>query len=417
LVDSENKEKKKDELIKACTDKIKIHIQTVNLKPEDQIIEENIKPVLNDLIKYEEKEYAVNGMKFKVKDNSIEFTGLGVSVPLKDVKVTDADVIGFSSDIQKALRARMDFGRRVRLGSGTVQILAAAAGATLGLITKDVTTAAALAAVSAVIPELQNIFQARDRVGAYKDGLALLQDAEARYYQKMTQNGAITTISAEKLTPEGSQLLVETAACLKLVDKALFQTIPTIEDLKAATGMLEKLGEIKVVPTRLSISVGGTHTVHVINSKAITYASDDIRVVTVDNISDFERGTDRIVIKGVGPGSSTVTVFNVLGRSGNFAVDVVIPKPTVETGTATSMTANSVTLHGTVTANSDASTNAWFDYGTQSGNYSRKKDAQPGTITGTGDTPVTAEISDLKPATTYHYRIAVKNSRRYGLWK
>ncbi|KKO20450.1 MAG: hypothetical protein BROFUL_00835 [Candidatus Brocadia fulgida] len=164
LVDSENKEKKKDELIKACTDKIKIHIQTVNLKPEDQIIEENIKPVLNDLIKYEEKEYAVNGMKFKVKDNSIEFTGLGVSVPLKDVKVTDADVIGFSSDIQKALRARMDFGRRVRLGSGTVQILAAAAGATLGLITKDVTTAAALAAVSAVIPELQNIFQARDRL-------------------------------------------------------------------------------------------------------------------------------------------------------------------------------------------------------------------------------------------------------------
>lgn len=277
------------------------------------------------------KEYKVNGMNVivegKDKAQSIRFTEFDVSVPLEDIKVSDADVLGFSSDIQKALRHRMDFGRRLRLTSGTLQVLAASAGAALGLTTHDVTTVSALAIFSAVIPELQNIFQARERVAAYTDGLELIQDADARYYQRRAEGGKVDVVSTKELTRDGSQLLIEIAACIKLVDKALLQTIPTIEDLQAATGRLEEsLGQIKLVPKRMNIDVQGTQTVHVINSKAITYSIDNIGVVKIENIGEFDNGTDKIKIVGVGTGASKVTVFNALGRSGYF--DVIVGRET-----------------------------------------------------------------------------------------
>ncbi|HHT9127684.1 MAG TPA: hypothetical protein ACFYEE_02880 [Candidatus Wujingus californicus] len=278
------------------------------------------------------KEYKVNGMNVIVegKDESIRFTEFDVSMPLKDIKVSDADVLGFSSDIQKALRHRMDWGRRLRLTSGTLQVLAASAGAALGLTTQDVTTVSALAIFSAVIPELQNIFQARERVAAYTDGLELIQDADARYYHRRAECGKpVEVVSTTELTRDGSQLLIEIAACIKLVDKALLQTIPTIEDLQVATGRIEEgLGQIKLVPKRMNIDVQGMQTVYVINSKAITYSIDNIGVVKIENIGEFDTGTDKIKIVGVGTGTSKVTVFNALGRSGYFDVTVGRATPT-----------------------------------------------------------------------------------------
>lgn len=86
--------------------------------------------------------FVVNGMKVKVEKDktngnkrNIRFVDFDVSIPMDNITVSDADVLGFSSDIQKALRRRMDRARRWRLGSGSVQVLAAATGATLGLIT------------------------------------------------------------------------------------------------------------------------------------------------------------------------------------------------------------------------------------------------------------------------------------------
>ncbi len=143
-------------------------------------------PKNGDGIKDTEKPIFVNGLKVEVKNGVINFVDLDVSISTKDIKVSDADVIGFSSDIQKALRRRMDRARRVRLGSGTTQVIAAATGVTLGLMTGDVATAAVFAAISAVMPELQNIFQAKEISDAYQRELELIQDADTRYYNKRT---------------------------------------------------------------------------------------------------------------------------------------------------------------------------------------------------------------------------------------
>ncbi len=276
------------------------------------------------------KEYKVNGMNVIVEGTgtakSIRFTELDVSVPLADIKVSDADVLGFSSDIQKALRRRMDRARRVRLGSGSIQVIAAATGATLGLMTGDVATAAVFAAVSAVIPEFQHIFQAKERSEAYEQGLELIQDADTRYYNKRTESGSITTIPINELTKDGAALLSEIAACLKLVDKAILQTIPSIEDLQAATGRLEeKLGTIKLVPPDPCIPVKGTQTIHVINSSVTTYAVDKSGVIALDSntiTAMKNNGVTDITFTGEKEETVTLTVYNRLGHKGSCRVTV-----------------------------------------------------------------------------------------------
>ena len=405
MVDNANKgvkteeeiKKKHKEVVETCSKKIKDYIKSDNpgLEDKKQKIENVLAVLAEKWVGYEEKEYTVNGLKFKVKDNCINFTDLEVSVPLDDIRISDADVLGFTSDIQKALRWRMDTARRVRLGSGTAQILAAAAGATLGLATGDVMTAAALAAFSAVIPELQNIFQARDRSGAYEQGLELIQDAESRYYLSRTATETIGTVSATELTKEGGELLAQISACIKLVDKALFQTIPTLADLQAATGRLtDALGQIKVVPNGLmSIGVNGTQTVRVINSSAIAYSVGDVAVVTVDNADAFARGTDTIVIRGVGIGTSTVTVFNALGNAGHFDVSVGNVNY-AETGSATNVGANTATLKGVV----KPPTGAWFEYGTNAAALDTPTQHKSGG-------PVEETISNLTPGVEYYYRM------------
>jgi hypothetical protein len=131
--------------------------------------------------------FDIDGMKVTVKDGVITFDKLDVSIAVDEIKISDADVVGFSSDLQKALRRRMDRARRVRLFSGSTQVIAAATGATLGLMTGDVATAAVFAGLSAIMPELQHIFQAKERSEAYEQGLELMQDADARYYEKLAK--------------------------------------------------------------------------------------------------------------------------------------------------------------------------------------------------------------------------------------
>ncbi len=197
------------------------------------------------------KDYSINGIDFKVINKNIVFTKFDVSIPINNIQVSDADVVGFSSDIQKALRHRLNKARRVRLGSGTLQVIAAAVGATLGFTIDDAHTAAAFGVIAAVIPELQNIFQARGRAEAYTDGLELIQDAHAFYHKKLSQTEKRGLVSTSELTVEGGELLVQIAACLKLVDKALLTHIPTIEELKAAKGRIESELEFEKIKERM----------------------------------------------------------------------------------------------------------------------------------------------------------------------
>jgi len=81
--------------------------------------------------------------------------------------------------------------------------------------------------------------------------------------------------------------------------------------------------------------------------------------------------------------------------------------PTVTTNAATNLLFYSATLNGSVNAN-DASTTAWFEYGTASGVYSYSTTTI--TVSGMGNTTISIDVNGLSSGTTYFYRIVAQNS-------
>jgi alpha-tubulin suppressor-like RCC1 family protein len=79
------------------------------------------------------------------------------------------------------------------------------------------------------------------------------------------------------------------------------------------------------------------------------------------------------------------------------------PPPVVTTLAATSITATSAVLNGSVNANGSNTTPS-FDYGLTS-SYGSSIAGTPAAITGSGATAVSATLTGLNPGTTYHYRI------------
>jgi hypothetical protein len=80
--------------------------------------------------------------------------------------------------------------------------------------------------------------------------------------------------------------------------------------------------------------------------------------------------------------------------------------PSVTTGTADAVTSNGATLHGMVNANYGDAT-VTFRYGEDALDHTVTALESP--VSGEVDTPVSAAISGLKPATLYHYRVYATN--------
>ena len=89
----------------------------------------------------------------------------------------------------------------------------------------------------------------------------------------------------------------------------------------------------------------------------------------------------------------------------NFVVAAPVSAPIVSTTAASSVTANTAVMNGTVNPNG-ASTSAYFQYGTTT-SYGNATQAQPAITTTTN---VQTTLTGLAPDTTYHYRLVASNS-------
>ena len=91
-----------------------------------------------------------------------------------------------------------------------------------------------------------------------------------------------------------------------------------------------------------------------------------------------------------------------------------VDAPTVMTQAADNIASGAATLHGSVNAN-NAETVVSFQYGTTTA-YGARVDAEPGVLDGSSDTSVSASLSDMASATTYHFRVVATNSEgtNYG---
>lgn len=93
--------------------------------------------------------------------------------------------------------------------------------------------------------------------------------------------------------------------------------------------------------------------------------------------------------------------------TGNDSTFTTSAAPAVVTGDVSSVAPTSATLRGTVTPNG-LSTTQWFEYGTSTGYGSRTASINAGS--GSTASTVSAIVKNLKPATTYHYRLVAQNS-------
>lgn len=102
------------------------------------------------------------------------------------------------------------------------------------------------------------------------------------------------------------------------------------------------------------------------------------------------------------------TVLAICMAIGCFAVTgtALAGPPTATTAAATAVTATTATLNGTVFPNKEATT-YYFDYGPTTA-YGTK--TATGTASGNSGKAVSANVTGLAPATTYHFRLVADNA-------
>jgi len=122
----------------------------------------------------------------------------------------------------------------------------------------------------------------------------------------------------------------------------------------------------------------------------------------ISNITGLEGGTIYYVrayaTNVAGTGYGTAMSFTTLGQA-----------PTATAEIATNITTTSATLNGSTNANY-LSTVVTFEYGTTI-NYGSTISAKQSPITGSTNTPVSADLTGLAPGTTYHLIIKTVNTR------
>jgi phosphodiesterase/alkaline phosphatase D-like protein len=113
--------------------------------------------------------------------------------------------------------------------------------------------------------------------------------------------------------------------------------------------------------------------------------------------------------------NNTTYHFRVAAQNGSgttYGADMTFftgtAAPTVTTGTASSIGPTSATLNGTVNANNN-STTVTFEYGETTG-YGRTMTATQSPVTGSTDTAVSVNVTDLNPNTIYHFRAVGQNA-------
>ena len=98
----------------------------------------------------------------------------------------------------------------------------------------------------------------------------------------------------------------------------------------------------------------------------------------------------------------------VYGDDITFITLLGVQAPIVSTELATNVSATGTTLNGTVNAKGLSAT-VTFDYGTTT-SYGQEVTPGQSPVTGHNTTSVSADISDLTPCTTFHFRIKAENS-------
>ncbi|GEM_PF-2941643 len=168
--------------------------------------------------------------------------------------ITDWDVLNYTDEVKRKLQNQTNTHMGIRYGSATTQTtLGALAGATT-TFGWSAATASTLGMGATYIFGLGQIFNAKDKAQAYETAYTAIEKAESAYYlnqlgytivtgsggsprpvQTGSNNGAAIP-NQHALTFDGETLYYRVTKTLKVLDDALAQKIPNLQDLKDSQG-------------------------------------------------------------------------------------------------------------------------------------------------------------------------------------
>jgi hypothetical protein len=200
--------------------------------------------------------------------------------------VSDLHIIKCASRVEAAFRQRYNNARLARTEGGLLQVITAGASS---LITglggaNGVTAGTILSGISAMMPEVSNVVEAKDRAEAYADGMKSIGTALG-VYRKTSVETSDGTINPFRTTAAGATLHVTLRAAINVVEARLAALLPSTDELKKARSEIDRFERVEVIPSTLSLPATGTSaTLAIVNGSQIRAASSNDNVATVSEV-------------------------------------------------------------------------------------------------------------------------------------
>jgi hypothetical protein len=198
--------------------------------------------------------------------------------------ITDWDVLNYTDEVKRKLANRANIHAGLRYGSATGQVtLAALAGAAL-TAGWGVATASGLGLGASYLFGLSHVFNSRSQSQAYETAFTAIEKAESNYYlhqlgysvsrnsegqyqlsravnrdpQTYSRDGTDIP-QKDRLTIDGETLYYRVTKTLKVLDDALEQKIPSLEDLRDSMSDSTGVPPSSVPPPTSSTHLGATN--------------------------------------------------------------------------------------------------------------------------------------------------------------
>lgn len=178
----------------------------------------------------------------------------GTLDPFQNYHVTDRDVLDYTDNIKSLLSSKLTKHATVRQGSSGLQVLLSSLISLTNAFGWSASAASIMGGSSSFIHGIGGNIDSKGRAQAYEAALASVQKAESTYYFYQTgmkfktdKDGKKTVDYSEQtpnpnipsgteLTADGQSLYYRVTKSLQVLENALANKIPDLQDLKDAQG-------------------------------------------------------------------------------------------------------------------------------------------------------------------------------------
>lgn len=248
--------------------------------------------------------------------------------PMGTAQPHDRRAYDCATKLDETLRQRFNNARFARSGGGFVQVLTAGISSLFTGLggANGLTAGTILSAVSAMMPQLGDVFEAKDRAEAYADGMQSIGIAIGTYLMTLaeSQDGKINTT---RLTTAGASLLDKAIGTRNVVQHRLAGLLPTTEDLRKSRGEFEKAERLSIIPKNdisfLPITVDKNQQpveVQITNGVPTTASTSNAPVASVELTSSGNKAKIKVGTEEYG--RATITIGTNSGASGTVFVRV-----------------------------------------------------------------------------------------------